>query len=179
MTWSLYSRGSAKGLYHKDVRFFPTFLDADLRWGIDAIWNISIILNTTSKLEFTIDGGITWFDLNPAGPIPAFDERTFNIKAGDKDSFNLRTPDSVPVDVYRALVSIDPEDIMRPRSDVDVNVVLPGSFDSPALERGQRLQLQKLNDIEKALYLIVLHLQEITGSWYSTRDVNMDVLKGR
>ena len=125
MAFHLYSRGSARGIYLQNVILFPTFLGADLRWGFDAIWNVAITLNTSANVEYTTDGGVTWFDINQGKAIPALDERTFNIKAGDKDLFNLRTIDVAGLDVYRALISIAPQDIMRPRSDIDVNIQTP------------------------------------------------------
>ena len=131
MAFHLYSRGSARGIYLQNVIFFPTFLDADLRWGFDAIWNVAITLNASATVEYTTDGGITFFPINPVGgtnvAIPANDERTFNIKAGDKDKFNLRTIDAGGIDIYRVLISIAPQDIMRPRSDIDL--IIPSPLD--------------------------------------------------
>ena len=190
MAFHLYSRGSAKGVYLQNVILFPTFLKADIRWGFDAIWNVSIMLNTSATIQYTTDGGVTWFNINPPGALPALDERIFNIKAGDKDLFNLRTPNA-NVDVYRVLISIAPQDILRPRSDIDVNIPIPLPVDvvdqpinvnlvnAPTLEINQRLQLQKLADIEDVLYLIVLQLQDITGTKYSIRDIDWDVRRGR
>lgn len=125
MAFHLYSRGSASGIYLQNVILFPTFLGADLRWGFDAIWNVAITLNVSANVEYTTDGGVTWFDINQGKAIPALDERTFNIKAGDKDLFNLRTIGVAGLDLYRALISIAPQDIMRPRSDIDVNLPDP------------------------------------------------------
>lgn len=125
MAFHLYSRGSASGIYLQNVILFPTFLGADIRWGFDAIWNVAITLNVSANVEYTTDGGVTWFDINQGKAIPALDERTFNIKAGDKDLFNLRTIGVAGLDLYRALISIAPQDIMRPRSDIDVNLPDP------------------------------------------------------
>ncbi len=129
MAWHLYARGSASGVYLQNAPLFPTNLPADIRWGFDAIWNVSIISTTQAIFEFTVDGGVTWFPLNPiAGvnsAIPADDERTFNIKATDKELFNLRCTDVAGCTLYRVLVSIAPQDIMRPRSDLDINVPNP------------------------------------------------------
>jgi hypothetical protein len=110
------------------VILFPTFLGADIRWGFDAIWNVSLIANSqinNSQIEFTLDGGVTWLALNNSGPIRALDERIFNIKAGDKDLFNLRCTNAQGCDIYRVLVSIAPQDIQRPVADIDVNVPIP------------------------------------------------------
>ena len=123
MAFHLYSRGSAKGAYLQNAIFFPTYLSADIRWGFDAIWNVSITLNTTAVIEYTLDGGVTWFEIAPT-TISADQERIVNIKAGDKDLFNLRTPDAGGVDVYRALISIAPQDIQRDIFN-PVNVVVP------------------------------------------------------
>jgi len=128
MAFHLYSRGSARGLFQQNVIFFPTFLGADIRWGFDAIWNVSIISNTqinNSQIEFTLDGGVTFFPLNNSGPIRADDERIFNIKAGDKDLFNLRCVNPQGCDIYRVLISIAPQDIQRPTADIDVNIPTP------------------------------------------------------
>ncbi len=128
MAFHLYSRGSARGIFQQNVIFFPTFLKADIRWGFDAIWNISIISNNqigSQQLEFTLDGGVTFFPLNQGVPIRSGDERIFNIKAGDKDQFNLRCRSGGGCDIYRVLVSIAPQDIQRPVADIEVNVPDP------------------------------------------------------
>lgn len=128
MTWHLYSRGSATGIYLQNAPFFPTFLPADIRWGQNGIWNVSVISTTqinNKQLEFTVDGGVTWFPLNTQGPISANDERIFNIKATDKELFNLRCIGAGGCTIYRVLVSMAPEDIMRPSSDLQVNVPSP------------------------------------------------------
>ncbi len=128
MAFHLYSRGSARGQFLQNVIFFPTFLDADIRWGFDAIWNISIISNTTiatNDLEYTIDNGTTFFPLNVSGPINASDERIFNIKAGDKEKFNLRCIGVSGCTLFRALISIAPQDIQRPSQDITVNIPTP------------------------------------------------------
>jgi len=128
MAFHLYSRGSARGIFQQNVIFFPTFLKADIRWGFDAIWNISIISNTqiaSKQLEFTLDGGVTFFPLNQGVPIKIGDERIFNLKAGDKDQFNLRCVGGSGCDIYRVLVSIAPQDIQRPIADIEVVIPTP------------------------------------------------------
>jgi len=110
------------------VILFPTFLGADIRWGFDAIWNISIISTTqigSQNLQYTLDGGVTFFPLNQGVPIRAGDERIFNIKAGDKDKFNLRVTQGSGATFFRVLVSIAPQDIQRPIADIDVNIPTP------------------------------------------------------
>lgn len=114
----------------QNVKLFPTDLPTDVRWGFMGIWHISLIVqNNPATFEFTVDGGTTWFPLNPVAgvntAIPADDERIFQIKADDKELFNLRCTDASGCDVYRALVAIAPQDVMRPRSDLDVNVPTP------------------------------------------------------
>ncbi|MCK5600942.1 hypothetical protein KAR91_03675, partial [Candidatus Pacearchaeota archaeon] len=121
MTWHLYGRGNAAGVYLQNVPFFPTNLPADLRWQIHGIWNVTVLATTSATIEYTLDGGVTWFPLDTQ-PIPANDERVFNIKAADKELFNLRCIDVGGCTIYRVLVSMAPEDLMRPRSDIDVNV---------------------------------------------------------
>ncbi len=128
MAFHLYSRGSAKGVYLQNVILFPTYLKADIRWGFDAIWNIAVISNNqigSQALEFTLDGGVTWFPINQGAPIKSGDERIFNLKAGDKDLFNLRCTSGAGCDIYRILISIAPQDIQRPVADIDVNVPSP------------------------------------------------------
>lgn len=108
MAFHLYSRGKAVGVYLPLAPIFPTNLPPDIRWGFDAIWNVSIITTNTAEFEYTLDGGTTWF---PLLTVPANSEVICNIKADDKDSFNLRTTGGA--DVFRIVVSIAPEDIQR------------------------------------------------------------------
>jgi len=128
MTWHLYSRGSATGIFLQNVPFFPTNLPAADRSDLDAIWNISIISLTqiaSKQLEFTVDGGVTFFPLNQGVPIRVGDERIFNIKATTNELFNLRCTGGSGCDIYRCLVSIAPEDIQRPIADIEVKVADP------------------------------------------------------
>lgn len=118
MAWHLYGRGKASGTYLSLAPIFPTNLLPDIRWGFQAIWNISIITTDSGVFEYTLDGGTTWF---PLGTSSIDTEIIFNIKADDKDSFNLRTTGGATV--FRILVSIAPEDIQRPA--IDANVVIP------------------------------------------------------
>lgn len=122
MAFHLYSRGKAVGPYLTLAPIFPTNLLPDIRWGFDAIWNISIITTNPSVFEYTIDGGVTFF---PLITTTANTETIVNIKADDKDSFNLRTIGGATV--FRILVSIAPEDIQRSKSEVatDVNIISP------------------------------------------------------
>ena len=178
MAFHLYSRGRATGVYLENSPIFPTNLPSDIRWGFDAIWNVSIITTTTLTFEYTIDGGVTYF---PLGTTTANQELIANIKADDKDSFNLRIINVAGGTVFRILVSIAPEDIIRALMPVKVSP-LPLPVDivrATTLEINQRLLLQKLRDIEDVLYLIVLQLQDITGTKYSIRDVPRDVRSGR
>ncbi len=108
MAFHLYSRGKATGVYLPLAPIFPTNLGPDIRWGFDAIWNISIITTTASTFEYTLDGGVTFF---PLITTVANVEVICNIKADDKDSFNIRTTGGATV--FRILVSIAPEDIQR------------------------------------------------------------------
>jgi len=125
MAFHLYSRGKAVGPYLALAPIFPTNLLPDIRWGFDAIWNISIITTNTAVFEYTIDGGITWF---PLITVPANTEVICNVKADDKDSFNLRT--TLGATVFRILISIAPEDLQRrgstseARDQVDICPVL-------------------------------------------------------
>ncbi len=123
MAWHLYARGTASGVYLQNVPFFPTNLPADIRWGFNGIWNVSIITTTSATLEFTLDGGVTWFALTPTS-ITANQERIVNIKAEDKELFNLRCTDVAGCTLYRGLVSIAPQDIQRDIFN-PVNVVVP------------------------------------------------------
>ena len=108
MAFHLYSRGKASGVYLPLAPIFPTNLPPDIRWGFDAIWNVSIIATNTAVFEYTLDGGITWF---PLVTVPANTEVICNIKADDKDSFNMRT--TLGATVFRIVISIAPEDIQR------------------------------------------------------------------
>jgi hypothetical protein len=108
MAFHLYSRGKASGVYLPLAPIFPTNLPTDIRWGFDAIWNISIITTTPGVFEYSLDGGTTFF---PLITTVANVEVICNIKADDKDSFNLRTVGGATV--FRILVSIAPEDIQR------------------------------------------------------------------
>ena len=131
MAFHLYSRGKAVGPYLALAPIFPTNLLPDIRWGFDAIWNISIITTNTATFEYTLDGGTTWFSLIA---VPANSEIICNIKADDKDSFNLRT--TLGANVFRIVVSIAPEDIQRrsstslARTPVDI---CPVSCDVPII----------------------------------------------
>jgi len=124
MAFHLYSRGRALGVYLQNAPIFPTNLIPDIREGFNAIWNISIITTTTSIFEYTIDGGVTFF---PLGTATANEELVANIKADNKDSFNLRITDVGGGTVFRIIVSIAPEDIQRSKSELatDVNIVSP------------------------------------------------------
>jgi len=108
MAFHLYSRGKASGVYLPLAPIFPTNLPPDIRWGFDAIWNISIITTDSGVFEYSLDGGVTFF---PLITTVANTEVICNIKADDKDSFNLRTTGGATV--FRILVSIAPEDIQR------------------------------------------------------------------
>ncbi len=110
MAFHLYSRGRASGVYLQNAPIFPTNLIPDIREGFDAIWNVSIITTTTATFEYTIDGGTTFF---PLGTANANVELIANIKADDNDSFNLRITDVAGGTVFRIIVSIAPEDIIR------------------------------------------------------------------
>lgn len=108
MVWHLYARGKAVGAYVANSPIFPTNLVPDLRWGFNGIWNISIIDDTGVGFEYSLDGGTTYFTL---GTTVANQELIFNVKADEKDSFNLRPTSGTTV--VRILVSIAPEDIQR------------------------------------------------------------------
>ncbi|KKN37566.1 hypothetical protein LCGC14_0762060 [marine sediment metagenome] len=121
MAFHLYSRGKASGTYLSLAPIFPTNLPPDIRWGFDAIWNISIITTDSGVFEYTIDGGSTWF---PLITTTANVEVICNVKADDKDSFNLRTTGGT--DVFRIIVSIAPEDMqVRAGSQAGFPIPLP------------------------------------------------------
>ena len=126
MAFHLYSRGRASGVYLQNAPIFPTNLIPDIREGFDAIWNISIITTTTSVFEYSIDGGVTYF---PLGTATANQELTMNVKADDKDSFNLRITDVAGATVFRIVVSIAPEDIMRALQPLKVQINEPLKVD--------------------------------------------------
>jgi len=128
LAWHLYARGTASGVYLQNVPFFPTNLKAELRWGFNGIWNVSIITNTnigSQQLQYTLDGGINWYPINQGQSIQSGDERIFNIKAEDKELFNMRVASGAGVTIARLLVSIAPQDIQRPQADISVNVPSP------------------------------------------------------
>lgn len=126
MAFHLYSRGRASGVYLQNAPIFPTNLIPDIREGFDAIWNVSIITTTTSTFEYSIDGGVTFF---PLGVATANQELIANIKADNNDSFNLRITDVAGGTVFRIIVSIAPEDIIRALMPVQVSIKQPLSVD--------------------------------------------------
>jgi hypothetical protein len=124
VAWHLYARGTASGVYLQNVPFFPTNLPADIRWGFNGIWNIGITpTGTDATIEYTTDGGTTWFPLS-ANAFPAGKETICNILAEDKELFNLRCTDVGGCTIYRALVSIAPQDLIE-RQSQDRTVVVP------------------------------------------------------
>lgn len=128
MAWHLYARGTASGVYLQNVPLFPTNLKADLRWGFNGIWNVSILTDSnigSQQLEYTLDGGLNWYAINQGQSIQSGDERIFNITAEDKELFNLRVSSGAGATFVRVLVSIAPQDIQRPQADISVNVPSP------------------------------------------------------
>ncbi len=126
MAFHLYSRGRATGVYLQNAPIFPTNLIPDIREGFDAIWNVSIITTTTATFEYSIDGGTTFF---PLGTATASQELIANIKADNNDSFNLRITDVAGGTVFRIIVSIAPEDIIRALMPLEVKIKEPLKVD--------------------------------------------------
>lgn len=113
MTFHLYKRGKAIGVFAQNAVFFTPVLPSDIRTGLfNAVWNITIIPLTSSKVEFTLDNGVTWFPLTPSALI-ANEETVVNLTCDGDDEFNLRCPDVAGITLYRAVVSIAPVDFQQ------------------------------------------------------------------
>src|SRR3990172_9915709 len=173
MTWHLYKRGKANGVFAQNAVFFPAFLPSDIRTGLfNAIWNISIIPLTTSSLEYTLDNGTTWFPLTP-NPLVANEETVVNITCDGDDEFNLRCPDVAGVNIYRAIISIAPVDYQqKPLSSgavQDVNIC-PVNCDVPVDIQNQPIAVSgtvSLTSLDLLLDSITNLAKAINVEWFT------------
>lgn len=174
MTFHLYKRGRAIGVFAQNIPFFSPVLPSDIRTGLfNAIWNISIIPTTTSKIQFTLDNGVTWFDLTPT-PLIANEETVVNITCDGDDEFNLRCPDVAGVTLYRAVVSIAPVDFQQKPlgSGTALKVdICPVNCNVPVDIQNQPIQVSgsvSLTSLDLILASITNVAKAINVKWFTT-----------